>query len=134
MISTLKQYLVTSLSKEVKTSLFQVVSRNPVIGFFIGIVFGRNLSALAQIYDTDKWGGHFYTPHYQRHFRNMRRNSVKLLEIGVGGYDDPKEGGRSLRMWKRYFPNGRIYSMDIVDKSPHEESRIRIFQGSQVDL
>jgi hypothetical protein len=36
-------------------------------------------------------------------------------------------------MWKRYFPYGQIYGLDIYDKRPHEEDRIRIFQGSQAD-
>jgi demethylmacrocin O-methyltransferase len=51
----------------------------------------------------------------------------------VGGYDNPKLGGESLRMWKKYFPFGTIYSIDIFDKSFHEENRIKIFKGSQVD-
>ena len=36
-------------------------------------------------------------------------------------------------MWKRYFPNGNIYSLDIYDKSFLEEKRIKIFKGSQID-
>lgn len=92
-----------------------------------------DLTFLAQIYGTDKWGEHWYTPHYETHFRTFRKKKFNLLEIGVGGYDKPYSGGSSLRMWKRYFPKANIFSFDIYDKSPHEESRIRIFQGSQVD-
>lgn len=92
-----------------------------------------DLTFLAQIYGTDKWGEHWYTPHYETHFRAFRKKKFNLLEIGVGGYDKPYSGGSSLRMWKRYFPKANIFSLDIYDKSPHEESRIRIFQGSQVD-
>ena len=58
---------------------------------------------------------------------------MNLLEIGVGGYDDPKQGGHSLRMWKDYFPNANIYAIDLYDKSALQEPRIHIFQGSQAD-
>ncbi|UCS91981.1 class I SAM-dependent methyltransferase [Echinicola marina] len=99
----------------------------------VSIGRGSDLTFLAQIYGTDKWGEHWYTPHYQFHFQRLRNKKIKLLEIGVGGYDKPFSGGSSLRMWKRYFSRGLIFSFDIYDKSAHEEARIKIYQGSQVD-
>lgn len=93
----------------------------------------NNLTTLAKIYRSDKWGKHFYTPHYQSHFKTFRFKTINLLEIGVGGYESPFAGGNSLRMWKKFFPFGKIYSIDIHKKTPHEERRIKIFQGSQVD-
>jgi len=36
-------------------------------------------------------------------------------------------------MWRTYFPRGRIYGIDIFDKSPHNERRIKTFRGSQAD-
>lgn len=93
-----------------------------------------SLTDLAIRHNTDKWGLHFYTPHYDRHFQHLRQNKVNVLEIGVGGYEDPRKGGESLRMWKDYFPNGQIFGIDIHDKSPLQEDRIRIFKGSQVDV
>jgi hypothetical protein len=36
-------------------------------------------------------------------------------------------------MWKAYFKKGNIFGIDIVDKTFHEESRIKTFKGSQVD-
>ena len=97
--------------------------------------FGRtnSLTQLAKIYKTDKWGLHFYTPHYQEHFKKFKHKKISLLEIGVGGHESPTDGGNSLRMWKKYFPSGKIYSIDIFDKSMLEETRIKIFKGSQVD-
>jgi hypothetical protein len=82
---------------------------------------------------SDKWGSHWYTPHYERHFKNLRKKKLKILEIGVGGYDDPNAGGASLRMWKYYFPKSQICSIDVYDKSRIEEHRIKIFRGSQND-
>ena len=93
----------------------------------------NNLTVLASRYRTDKWGSHFHTPHYQRHFSKRRMEHLNVLEIGVGGYAHPKHGGASLRMWKAYFPNANIYSIDIHDKSAIQEERITIYKGSQND-
>lgn len=92
-----------------------------------------SLTEIAIRQKTDKWGLHFYTPHYERHFQHLRDRELNVLEIGVGGYEDPRAGGESLRMWKEFFPRGRIFGIDIHDKSPHDEDRIRTFRGSQVD-
>lgn len=93
----------------------------------------RNLCSLAQIYGSDKWGSHWYAQHYQRHFGHLRRCRLTLLEIGIGGYADPRAGGGSLRMWRSFFPRGQICGIDIQDKSPHNERRIRTFRGDQTD-
>lgn len=100
---------------------------------YAGARYGRDLSRLATLYNSDKWGAHFYTPHYARHFGPLRRRPITLLEIGIGGYEDPYGGGASLRMWRAYFPKGRIYGVDIHDKSSHDEKRIRTFRGDQTD-
>jgi len=93
----------------------------------------NNLDKLGKIYGTDKIGKHFYTQHYSSHFESFRAKEINMLEIGVGGYKKPLKGGKSLRMWKKYFPFGKIFSIDIYDKSPLQEDRIKIFRGSQVD-
>lgn len=63
----------------------------------------------------------------------MRDRPLNVLEIGVGGFDNPHSGGASLRMWKAYFRNSQIHGIDIHDKKPIEERRIRVWRGSQVD-
>jgi hypothetical protein len=132
MLEYLKKRLKQGISQEQKEKLHRFVGKSKIIGFF-SIFFSKSLTRLAIIYGTDKWGNHYYTPHYQFHLHGYKYKKIKLLEIGVGGYTDPNKGGESLRMWKRYFPFGKIFSMDIYDKSPQEESRIKIFKGSQVD-
>jgi demethylmacrocin O-methyltransferase len=92
-----------------------------------------NLTLLAKLYKTDKTGSHWYTPHYMNYFRKFKNKKIKLLEIGVGGYEKPNAGGNSLRMWKKYFPFGKIFAIDIYDKSSLQENRIKIYKGSQVD-
>ncbi|MBN3583032.1 class I SAM-dependent methyltransferase [Algoriphagus aestuarii] len=127
MLNKLKSW-VESLPFEKKRSIKRKVN------FARSIGKSSNLDYLAQLFQTDKWGKHFYTPHYHQHFKHLRKKSFNLLEIGVGGYDNPQQGGGSLRMWKRYFPKAKIHAIDIFDKSALNERRIKIFQGSQVDL
>lgn len=92
-----------------------------------------HLTSIAKKYGTDKAGSHFYTTHYETHFNKFRDAKIKLLEIGVGGYEYPDKGGKSLRMWKEYFKNGSIFGIDIHDKHLLEEDRIKTFRGSQID-
>jgi hypothetical protein len=93
----------------------------------------NDLDRLALKHGSDKFGAHWYTPHYDRLFREMRDREAHILEIGIGGYDDPGAGGASLRMWRDYFPKGSIYGLDYFDKSKIAEERIKVFQGSQAD-
>lgn len=97
------------------------------------LVYRGNLDGLATAFGTDKNNDHFYTQHYQHHFQAFRNKKINLLEIGIGGYDDPHGGGQSLRMWKAFFPHANIYGLDVYDKSFHNEHRIKTFTGSQVD-
>jgi hypothetical protein len=88
------------------------------------------LARLAALHGSDK------VPNcsvYEQYLGNIRNQVFCLLEIGVGGYDDPQTGGSSLRMWRDYFPRAHIFGVDIHDKSAHEGDRIRIFRGSQDD-
>jgi tetratricopeptide (TPR) repeat protein len=91
------------------------------------------LSALAVAHGTDKFGSHFYTPHYNRYFEVLRQRPVTLLEAGIGGYDDPGAGGESLAMWRDYFPHGRIVGIDIVAKRLDLGPRVTTRQGSMSD-
>ena len=99
----------------------------------LAFIYRNNLKRLAQIYCSDKWSHHWYCQHYERHFAPLRKKAIVLLEIGIGGYANPKSGGASLRMWRTWFPRGRIYGIDLEDKSPHNEGRIRTFRGDQSD-
>jgi hypothetical protein len=92
-----------------------------------------SLTELAQGTSTDKWGGHYYTPHYERHLHHLRNQSFVLLEIGVGGYARSGQGGGSLRMWKRYFRQAHIVGLDIEDKSFLDRPRITTVLGDQTE-
>ncbi|MFF4797253.1 hypothetical protein ACFY1U_02435 [Streptomyces sp. NPDC001351] len=94
----------------------------------------RSLDELAVRFGSDKWGGHWYTPHYDRYFAPLRERPVTLLEIGIGGYDAPDQGGASLRMWKHYFPRGTVYGLDIHEKHGIAEPRLVPLRGDQGDV
>ena len=92
-----------------------------------------DLTTIAQRTGTDKWGLHYYTPHYERHLGHLRDEAFTLLEIGVGGYARTGQGGASLRMWRRFFPNAQVVGLDIEDKSFVDRPRITTVQGDQTD-
>ena len=77
--------------------------------FAYRFLYKNDLSKLALAFETDKEGSHYYAKHYQHHFHHLRDKKLNLLEIGIGGYDCPKSGGNSLRMWKAYFPKANIF-------------------------
>jgi len=93
----------------------------------------NDLNRLAVLFHTDKWGSHYYTQHYQRYFQPLRHEQLNVLEIGVGGYERPDQGGESLRMWKAYFRRSQIVGIDIHDKAQLREHRIDIRQCDQTD-
>ena len=99
----------------------------PLAGFF-----GAGLDLLAALTGTDKYGMHHYTPVYEALARPLRRRQVALLELGVGGYARSL-GGESLLMWAAYFRKGRIYGIDIEDKTALSRGRIKVYQCSQTD-
>lgn len=94
----------------------------------------ESLEELAVRSGSDKWGHHhWYARHYDRHFRTLRDQPVRVLEIGVGGYADPDSGGASLRMWARYFRRGLVYGLDVHDKRGLCSPRVLTLRGDQGD-
>lgn len=129
----MRTFLSKHLPPKIKTFLRRIFTEQRIL-YVKTIPFTNNLTKLGNLYGTDKSLTHHYTQHYQHHFKAFKNKKIKLLEIGVGGYSNPFHGAHSLRMWKRYFGKGKIYSFDIHDKSALQEKRIKIFQGSQVDF
>jgi hypothetical protein len=113
--------------------LFTVPQRRRIKDFVPSLWYRNDLVKLALYFGTDKEGAHYYAGHYQHHFESRRNRPLKILEIGVGGLEDPRAGGESLRMWKAYFRKAQIVGIDIYDKSFHDESRITTILGSQAD-
>jgi hypothetical protein len=107
-----------------------------------------SLTEIANHYGTDKgtigpspdFPGHNYTDIYEAYLGRFRQSPVTLLEIGLGVVGDRWDakivqgrntGGASLKMWYDYFPNARIYGLDINDCSYLANDRVRTFVADQ---
>jgi hypothetical protein len=77
-----------------------------------------------QKYKTDKIY-HNLIPFYEQKFKYIRKDEIKLIEIGCLGYE-------SIRYWLDYFPNAKIYGIDINNGSFNHE-RFQFFQANQGD-
>ncbi len=91
------------------------------------------LTRAAIRHGSDKYGCHIYTPVYHSLFAELQEAPIRLLEIGVGGYDAPAAGGLSLKMWADYFPYAQITGLDLRPKTLDLSPRVQVFQGSQDD-
>ncbi len=81
-----------------------------------------NLSA----YDTDKIK-HHYLELYDPILSPWIDSELKLLEIGI-------HRGGSLKLWRDYFPHGRIVGIDLkLPKNFFPGERVQVFEGSQAD-
>ena len=79
------------------------------------------LTILANKYGSDKGNQHGdkhkFTEIYERYFKQFKDKEIILLELGV-------KDGSSLNIWYDYFPNAKIYGLDINDKSMYNNERI----------
>lgn len=67
---------------------------------------------------TDKSSVHHnYLHTYEKYFEPIRNKELLVFEIGCGGYHFSNKGGESLYMWREYFVNSRIITIDLYDKS-----------------
>ena len=92
--------------------------------------------------DKDRNG---YSHLYSILFDHIRFNNMNVLEVGVGtmvqnacssmkGYmPDSYKPGASHRAWNDYFPNSKIYGIDIQPDTIFEENNIKTFLCSSVE-
>ncbi|MBC9245213.1 hypothetical protein H4P12_00450 [Paracoccus sp. 11-3] len=92
-----------------------------------------DLSRLAILNGTDKFGLHDYTPVYFDLLKDLQDQTLRMMEIGVGGYGYPDRGGESLATWRDFLPNAFVVGIDIQPKTMDLGPRVKILQGSQVD-
>jgi glycosyltransferase involved in cell wall biosynthesis/MoaA/NifB/PqqE/SkfB family radical SAM enzyme len=86
------------------------------------------LDEIAIRHGTDKSSaGHDYMRSYYRYFAPLRKQPLKILEIGINR-------GCSLRTWHEFFERAEIFAVDI-DPSCRalEGGRIHVFIGDQTD-
>ncbi len=69
---------------------------------------------------------HNYTELYERLFFPWKDEPIKIFEIGVA------EGG-SLKMWQAYFPQARIFAVDIEPKTGFDNDRVKTLIADQAN-
>ncbi len=68
----------------------------------------------------------YYTEVYPQYFDPIRMDEMVILEIGVAM-------GGSLRAYRDYFSNSKIYGIDSDPATEFSEERIEVFIGHQSD-
>ena len=108
------------------------------------------LASLCEKYGSDKgaigteghpypWEPHTYVDFYSRTFGHCRSKVTTVFECGLGTDDpdvpssmqDKGKPGASLRAWRDYFPNARVYGADIDRSTLFTEDRIQTFYVDQ---
>jgi len=82
----------------------------------------NRFESIGSKYDTDKVSHHGYHRTYPIFLEHFRNEVFSMLEIGLSRLG-------SMKLWKEYFPNARIYGVDCLDDI-QEEGAI-IFKGDQ---
>lgn len=94
-----------------------------------------DLNELMIRHGTDKQEGiHNYVKFYKEYFEQIRDKKLKILEIGI--FRPPLNHptfrvGASLKTWYDYFPNSKIYGIDLGDFSDIENDRIHTMIANQ---
>jgi hypothetical protein len=86
------------------------------------------------------YGYHNYIPTYTYLFDKIRYDVKNILEIGIGSCENNQmnhvknfgyKTGNSLKCWSDYFPNSKIYGMDIFQHTYLNTSKITTFKADQ---
>ncbi|MDQ1440176.1 MAG: hypothetical protein QOG97_404 [Acidimicrobiaceae bacterium] len=107
-----------------RRAMRRATERWPVVPRAVGWLISSRLPSLVSLNGTDK-GSNGYVPFYERHFKELRRRRLTILEIGI-------YKGAGLRVWRSYFPSSSIVGIDI-NPSMIDEPRITCRCGSQDD-
>lgn len=104
------------------------------------------LEYISNKYHLDKnisSGCHNYIPGYTTLFENIRYNVRNMLEIGIGSTENNQmqhvaplgyKTGDSLKCWNQYFPNSKIYGLDIYEHKELNTELITTFVADQSSI
>jgi len=86
----------------------------------------KNLKEIGKKSGTDKYDSNFLSK-YEFFIQRYRYEEINVLELGV-------YHGASLKMWKEYFFNARIYGVDINENCKKiQDDRIKVIVGDLGD-
>jgi hypothetical protein len=105
-----------------------------------------DLTALANRSLTDKGTvsgtGHGYSLVYDLLFAERRLEQLNFCEIGLciggpevttGSIDRTVKDLPSIKMWQEYFPNAKLYGVDISDFAAFENERFKFIRADAGD-
>jgi hypothetical protein len=93
----------------------------------------ESLHEIGMRHGTDKAYDHNFCNFYDTHLSSLRELELSVLEIGI--YE-----GASLKMWSEYFPNSKIYGIDLLVEpecrliNEGNIQSFRVDQGSEEEL
>jgi hypothetical protein len=76
-------------------------------------------------YGCDKVSRHKYHELYPNIFDKFKNEDINLFEIGICE-------GKSLKVWKEYYPNCNVFGLDIQSEISNED--VKIFKGDQNNI
>jgi hypothetical protein len=76
-------------------------------------------------YGCDKVTRHKYHEVYPNIFEKYQTKNINLFEIGV-------DEGKSLKVWKEYYPNCNVFGLDIQSEVVNDE--VTIIRGDQSNM
>jgi hypothetical protein len=95
---------------------------------------GVRLHELGLKHGTDKATWHGYTHVYDEILSPLRNEPIRFLELGWGGYNKPRGGGESARMWREYFTRAVVEIVEVQAKEPDVvPDGVTLHHGSQDD-
>ena len=144
LVNLIRRYINLSILNKIKSDVKNISYSNR----------SNLLSELCEKYGSDKgfvnldigqkpfnWHPHTYATYYHSIFNLSRENINNVFECGLGTNNPniksnmTKNGipGASLRVWRDYFFNAKIYGADIDKEILFEEQRIKTFYVDQLD-
>ena len=130
---------------------FKIKPVSKKYGFYINdyLITNNLLTELCEKYNSDKGGnknpffeaGNNYSDYYFKLFKENRLSYSKIFECGIGTNNINLESnmtsegkpGASLKVWKDFFSNAKIYGADIDKKILFSEKRIHTYYVDQFD-
>ena len=128
--------IIRNLLRKIKYKLKFLGKKNELYFYLSSFKIDNHLTNLMNKYGSDKGGlnnHHNYSLFYSEIF-GIKRHSVKnFLEIGLGtnNINVPSNMGAngkplaSLRAWREYFPNAKIFGADIDKDILRDDERIQ---------
>lgn len=101
------------------------------------IIYKNSLKKIGECTGSDKVYGHNFIPIYESYFNILKKKKLNILEIGIGGYENPNAGGESLLMWSEYFKKSNIIGADLYNKElvlPKNVHTVKLDQSESVQI